>query len=204
MSQSHNQNDKILGMIVAGGSSVRMRGHDKFLLTLGNKRIIDHVIERFSPQVDRLILNINGNMDRVSDLPLEVVPDSKFDKGGEPLGPLGGIYTALKYAREHGFASVVTTSCDTPFLPDDFVSRLFDETENDIIIAKSTHQIHPVHGLWNISLMEELEERLDRGALKTMDWINSHTASEVSWNDGGHPFFNINSQTDLIEAEKVL
>ena len=203
MSQSDNRNNKTLGLIIAGGSSARMSGHDKFLLTLGNKRIIDHVIERFSPQVDHLILNINGNIDRVCDLPLEVVPDSKFDKGGKPLGPLCGIYTALKYAKEQGFSSVVTTSCDTPFLPDDFVSRLFEKAENDMVIAKGAHQIHPVHGLWNISLMEKLEERLDRGSLKMMDWINTNFASEVSWNDERDPFFNINSQTDLIAAEKM-
>lgn len=182
----------VLGVILAGGRSSRMGGNDKFLLDLRGKKILDHIIERFEPQVARLILNAN----RPIDTSLEVVPDIV-----SAHGPLGGLYSAFTFAKENGYSQIVTVPCDTPFIPDDFVSKLLEQSENPITVAKSQERIHPVLALWQISLLDDLKETIDNNQLKMMTWISRYVVTEVSWDSEPDPFFNINTAEDLAKAE---
>ena len=54
-----SEKNNVVGVILAGGRSQRMGGGHKSLLSLGGDTLLEHVIKRTSPQVDRLILNIN-------------------------------------------------------------------------------------------------------------------------------------------------
>ena len=51
----------ILGLILAGGQSQRMGGGDKCLRDLGGQPIIAHAINRFQEQVERMVINANGD-----------------------------------------------------------------------------------------------------------------------------------------------
>ncbi|HAB38095.1 MAG TPA: molybdenum cofactor guanylyltransferase MobA, partial [Rhodobacteraceae bacterium] len=48
-----------VGVILAGGLASRMGGGDKGLLQLGNKTLLEHVVERLAPQVTNIVLNAN-------------------------------------------------------------------------------------------------------------------------------------------------
>lgn len=193
MTNDATHNVPVLGVILAGGRSSRMGGNDKFLLDLGGKKILDHIIERLEPQVDRLILNANREVDTI----LEVVPDLV-----NSYGPLGGLYSALNYARENGFSQIITVPCDTPFIPYDFASRLLENRQTPIAVAKSAGRLHPVLALWHISLLGELKKTIENNQLKMMDWISSRSVTEVCWDTLPDPFFNINTADDLATAEK--
>ena len=56
-------NDGILGVVLAGGFATRMGGSDKGLLRLRQKTILDEVLERLHPQVDDVVLNVNGDVE---------------------------------------------------------------------------------------------------------------------------------------------
>ena len=49
------------GLILAGGLGRRMGGGDKPLLPVGGMPMLARVIERLRPQVERLVLNANGD-----------------------------------------------------------------------------------------------------------------------------------------------
>ena len=55
-------------MILAGGQGRRMGGVNKGLKLLRGKPLIAWVIERFSPQVDELLINANQDFDRYAQL----------------------------------------------------------------------------------------------------------------------------------------
>ena len=186
---------RLLGVILAGGSSRRMGGQDKFLLPLAGKSILDHIIERLRPQVDELILNANSEHILTD---IKVIPDLY-----EPVGPMAGLYTALSYAKDNGFEKVVTVASDTPFIPDDFSKRLLEKAQNKIVVAKSNDRIHPVLALWDVSLLDELTEALNDDQRKMMSWISRFEVAEVCWNNSPDPFFNINTPEDLKEAENL-
>ena len=118
--------DGILGVVLAGGLATRMGGSDKGLLRLGQKTILDEVLERLHPQVDDVVLNVNGDVERFGSFGLPCITDSLTGY----LGPLAGVLAALEYAREHQFNWVASVAADTPFFPTDFVARAMESAGN--------------------------------------------------------------------------
>ena len=65
--------------------------------------------------------------------------------------------------------------------------------------------MHPVIGLWSLSLYISLKEAIiNKGIRKVDEWTASHRLVEVEWSDEPFdPFFNINRPEDLVLAEKM-
>src|SRR5262249_58142040 len=78
--------EPVTGVLLAGGLSRRMGGGDKGLLSLAGKAMLGHVIDRLAPQVDKLIINANGDPDRFRPFGLPVVADTVAGF----VGPLAG------------------------------------------------------------------------------------------------------------------
>jgi molybdopterin-guanine dinucleotide biosynthesis protein A len=102
---------------------------------------------------------------------------------------------------------------NTPFLPTDLVRRFRAESGEHgekLLVARSEAGLHPVFGLWPVSLAAELEAALERGERKAQDWVRAHKAREVFFpaiKIGGRnvdPFFNVNRPDDLAAAEALL
>ncbi len=53
----------ITGLVLAGGLARRMGGIDKGLVDLGGKPMIEHVLAALRPQVGRLLINANRNLE---------------------------------------------------------------------------------------------------------------------------------------------
>ncbi len=197
----------IVGVLLAGGGSRRMGGGDKCLKLLGGRPILDHVIERAGGQVDRLVLNANGDPSRFAQYGLPVAPDVL--PGGQ--GPLAGVLTGMLWARQHAPDALwlATFPTDAPFLPTDLVSRMIDTLCDDgtrLACAASDDRTHPVVGLWPIALAEELADALEREGLRKIDiWTARYPLSHVIWpTDPIDPFLNVNRPEDLARAEHAL
>src|SRR5262245_6601492 len=87
----------IVGVILAGGRAQRMGGGDKALREIAGKSILTRVIERLRPQVDALVLNVNGDPARFASFGLPVVADSVPNFAG----PLAGVLAGLEWAAAH-------------------------------------------------------------------------------------------------------
>ena len=111
-----------LGVLLAGGLARRMGGGDKCLLKLKNHSLLERCIERASPQVEQLILNANGKVDRFQKFGLPCVPDTVADFAG----PLAGVLTAMEWSKENAPQCewVVSFATDTPFFPKNMASAL--------------------------------------------------------------------------------
>ena len=114
-----------VGVILAGGQARRMGGGDKGRLLLEKKSLFQHVINRLAPQVDRIVLNANGNPDRFKDLALPVITDNF----GDHAGPLAGVLAGLDWAHQQGADHIVTVAADTPFFPKGLVDALFHASQ---------------------------------------------------------------------------
>ena len=75
----------ICGLVLAGGQGRRMGGVDKGLQLLQGRPLMQHVIERLRPQVDRVLINANQNLERYAEFGCPVVPD----RVGGFAGPSG-------------------------------------------------------------------------------------------------------------------
>jgi molybdopterin-guanine dinucleotide biosynthesis protein A len=186
--------DQPFGLILAGGRARRMGGGDKVLLPLGGRCLLDHVLERFAPQVTRLALSANGDPSRFARFDLPVLPDLQPD-----LGPLSGIHAGLVWAQSLGASGLVTVSGDTPFLPRDLVSRLLDG--GPVAYASDDLGAHPTCALWHVRLIPDVTCALEDKRLKVRDFLTDTGAKAVRF-PGADSFFNINTPDDLIEAER--
>ena len=195
-----------LGVILAGGQATRMGGGDKGLLHAGDKRLIDHVIDRLSPQVAGLALNANGDPTRFADLNLPVIPDSIDGFAG----PLAGVLAGLDWAATQGADTIVTAAADTPFFPCDLVPRLQLATEgmdHPLALAATPDQKrgqarHPTFGLWPVALRNDLRAALNDGLRKVVLWTDQHDGRTALFPDEA-AFFNVNTPDDLDTAKDM-
>ena len=136
---------RLLGAILAGGRARRF-GSDKALARLGEATLMQRALDSLRPYCAVLVV---VGRDKA---PVPTAPD--LPRAG--LGPLGGIAGALACARDGGFDAVLTTACDTPFLPEDLVAALLCEGSGHAAEA-------PTVGLWPVRLLDPLLDHLARG-----------------------------------------
>ena len=199
----------IAGLLLAGGRSRRMGrlgGGDKCLMTLAGRTVLARVVERAAPQVERLVLNANGDAGRFGPIGLPVVPDGV----GPGFGPLAGVLAGLDWAAEHmpEASHVASFATDTPFFPHDLVQRLATEAGRgaELVCARSGGRIQPVFGLWPVGLREDLRRALvEEGVRKVDRWMARYRLAEVDFSVlPFDPFFNLNEPSDLTVAEELL
>ena len=188
-----------LGVILAGGRATRMGGGDKGLLPLGSGTILSSVIGRFSPQVDLIALNANGNAARFDSFGLPVIADTVDGFAG----PLAGVLAGLDWASGLGAEQIVTAAADTPYLPCDLVPQLLlAASDSGLALAASPSGRHPTFGLWPVALRDDLRAALARGLRKVVLWTDAHSAGLARFPDD-RAFFNVNTPEDLAEAEAM-
>ena len=191
------------GFILAGGLSSRM-GQPKALTMLAGRTLLAHVAARLAPQTSRLSLSWNGAPPPEGLHGLVPIPDTIPGHAG----PLAGILTAI--SETAGRAShVATVPIDAPFFPLDLVAKLSValESPDDIAIAFSSETMHPVFGLWPVSVADDLEHFLRTDPKRRVRaFIERHRMRAVSFEPTGtfDPFFNINTPEDLVRAEQML
>ena len=200
--------EEISGVVLSGGKSRRMDGNDKAFLRLGNKTLLERAIENLDKQVDCLAVNTNSNDMNYHAYGFPVLKDILSGY----LGPLAGVLTSLSWAEKNGYLYVVTIAVDTPFFPRNFVEKMkkkMDRSKAKIILARSlsgrdgTSVIHPVFGLWSVSLKADLNKSLEKGTRKVLDWVLCHPVEYVTFGEEGiDPFFNINRNEDLENLNK--
>lgn len=196
-----------LGVLLAGGLARRMGGGDKPMKTIAGRTILERVIERLKPQCDQIILNANGDASRFASFGLPVVADTIEGFAG----PLAGVLTALDWTAAHrpDVEWVLSTATDCPFLPHDLVARLQHARISEgaqLAVAASGDQVHPVIGLWNVALREDLLHALVVEDMRKIDrWTARYKLATVTWPDKPiDPFFNANTIEDLAEAERLV
>lgn len=191
------------GVILAGGQARRMGGGDKGLLTLVGRTLLDHVIDRFEPQVEALALNANGDSSRFSDYKLPILADSVEGF----VGPLAGVLAGLDWAATKGASHIVTAAADTPFFPADLVPQLTLAAEaqgKPIALARTEYGRHPTFGLWPVDLRDDLRQALQDGVRKVVAWTDVHGTAMADFPTVGFdPFFNVNTPEDLEEATRL-
>jgi molybdopterin-guanine dinucleotide biosynthesis protein A len=182
---------KVTGIVLAGGQGRRMGGVDKGLKLLRGKPMVEHVLGRLRPQVAEIVINANQNVEAYRAFGHPVVSD---DISGF-AGPLAGLHAGLKAAAH---PLVVTVPCDSPFLPEDLVSRLCASLmDNDLAVAKTGEQPHPVFCVLKKSLFQDLDAFLRGGGRKIDAWYGKLRHVEVLFDDEADAFRNINTLEEL-------
>jgi len=195
----------ILGAILAGGQSKRM-GKDKLFLELNNKKLIEHTIDKVKKYLKKIIIITNQDNEFFSKNNLTTVKDCIEGQ----LGPLVGILTAMKWAKENlsKCSWIATFPCDTPFFPESIIKSFIEESkkkESLILCASSHGRKHNIFGLWSLDLYDKLENDLiNKKIRKVQDWTEKNKIKNLEFKFIDYdPFFNINTEEDLAFAKKL-
>ena len=198
--------DNILGAILAGGQSKRM-GKDKLFLELNNKKLIEHTIDKVKKYLKEVIIVTNQDNEFFSKNNLIAVKDCIQGQ----LGPLVGILTAMKWAKENlkNCSWIATFPCDTPFFPESIIENFIQESkkrESLILCASSHGRRHNIFGLWSLDLYDKLRDDLINVKVrKVQDWTKKNKIKNLEFKFKDYdPFFNINTLEDLKFAKKLI
>ncbi len=190
--------EKITGVILAGGRGRRMGSVDKGLQLFKGRKLIEWVIQRLQPQVAEILINSNQNQERYAQFGYRVISDLVPDFAG----PLAGFHSALSTATTD---LVLTVPCDSPFLPEDLADRLIPALRApsvDIAVAHTGARAHPVFCLLRRSLLPHLSRYLEQGGRKIDAWYADLNVVEVAFDDQPDAFANFNTLEELNAAEK--
>ena len=197
--------DNILGAILAGGQSKRM-GKDKLFLEFNNKKLIEHTIDKVKKYLKKIIIITNQDNEFFSKNNLTTVQDCIEGQ----LGPLVGILTAMKWAKENlnKCSWIATFPCDTPFFPESIIKSFIEESEKkeSLILRASSHgRKHNIFGLWSLDLYDKLKDDLiNKKVRKVQDWTEKNKIKNLEFTFKDYdPFFNINTEEDLEFAKKL-
>ena len=195
-------NKSIAGLLLAGGRSSRM-GQNKSFIKFFGKSMLEIVLERACLQVENIAINSNERIDDFFSKKYELLEDCIQGR----LGPLVGILTGLKWATslKKKIKFLVIFPVDSPFIPTNFVKTL-DSNASDFEIIMSRYQtrIHPVCSMWNVSLMNQLEEDIRHGTRKIEDFSRKCKTKVVNFKQIGYdPFFNVNREEDYLLAKQI-
>tara|TARA_B100000586_G_C19927207_1_gene349802 strand:+ start:85 stop:705 length:621 start_codon:yes stop_codon:yes gene_type:complete len=197
--------NNILGVILAGGQSRRM-GRDKSLIKLNGKTLIEHTIIKVKKFLPNLIIISNENKNEIMKYGIDLVNDCL----GENQGPLIGIMTAMKYIKDNkkNFDWIATFPCDTPFFPELLIKKFIDNSKSKkslLYFASSNGQRHNVFGLWSLKLYDKLHNDIvNKNSRKVEDWAEQNDVQRIEFSfEKDDPFFNINTEEDLIKAKEL-
>ena len=193
----HISSDQITAVILAGGEGSRMGGIDKGLVELDDKPLIEHVIARIEPQVSRLIISANRNIDHYQSYGYPLVSDQLRNRG-----PLAGILSALQQCQSEW---LLTVPCDTPYIPSDLVSRMRDamhQTPALLYTADDGQQLQPLFSMIHRSLTTSLLDYLASDNRKAALWLTQQTTIHVDFSDQAAAFVNINTAEMLMQCSK--
>jgi molybdenum cofactor guanylyltransferase len=192
----------IMGVILAGGRSTRMKGLNKALVSLAGTTLLSRVIDRLLPQVQGVVVNANIPLPGIT---CPVISDCQPDFPG----PLTGIVTAFHWLQQQhaDFDALVVAPCDGPFLPLDLVARLqwaLVDQNAQVACSRYGGRAQPTFSLWRRDTAVAAASSLERqGGLKAL--MAGLDAVFVDWPEAAvDPFYNINTPSDLAEAEKIL
>ena len=194
---------KITGVILAGGANSRFGGKIKSKMSVAGKPIISWILEAMEGLFEEILIVTNTPEEYKDYSSCRLVPD-QFIK----VGPLGGIHAALKAAS---FEVIFVFAGDMPLLNKDLIIRQIEYYKNnmcDVLVPIIGTNIEPLHAIYNATITKVLEKQLldetDYSVRKLFKSLNVSYLEFEDNEDVRNSFFNVNSQSDLLLAEKIL
>ena len=135
--------------ILCGGKSRRF-GADKSLHTIDGKQLYRHVYDALSPLTDDIFVQCGSKDARLYGV--ERNNDDYLD-----LGPISGIYSALKHGRHQRVAMV---ACDMPNISAKLIAHLYSHEADIVVPVWRSGYTEPLCALYDKRLIPLLEYQI--------------------------------------------
>ena len=189
---------EVTGLILAGGQGSRLGGVDKGLQVFEGQPLVHRALQRLAPQVGRLMISANRNLDIYQDMGVPAWADEPSNSGYQ--GPLAGFLAGLAHCET---PYLVTVPCDSPRMPLDLVQRLWQALQDDaadVAVAATQRsgetKLEPVFCLMKRELQSSLQSYMQSGQRKIERWTAEQRRAEVVFADTA-AFANVNTPDEL-------
>lgn len=179
-------------------------GVNKALVLFKGQPLITRVINRLASNADEVLITSNEPQS-LSFLAFPIYPD--LIPG---MGALGGLYTALHYAR---YPSVMIVATDMPFASPVLFQKQLEILQNegmDLVVPVTNEGYEPFHAVFRReTCLEAVKSALDDGQRRMISWfpkvkVRTMSIEEVHKNGvSQQAFLNVNTQDDLHQAEML-
>lgn len=193
-----SEQNKITGVVLAGGLARRMNKQDKGLVIYNNKPMIAYAIDAISQVAETVFINANRNKSDYESFGYQVIADQTdtFD------GPLAGVLSAIEATSTE---ILLVMPCDSPLIKAEHLQKLVTtliDSKADISVAYDGERIHPVFLVLKTSLQASLNNYLMEGNRKIDRWLNQHSLVKVDFSQQADVFLNINTLSELDMLER--
>lgn len=154
----------IAGVVLAGGKNSRYQGFDKSFLKKGKSTFIEHTLCVFRELFKEIVI-ITNQPSAYNTFAEAVITEDLIKE----IGPLGGIYTALKTAT---LPAIFVVSCDMPYLHGSMINHLTKEYElsqPDIVMPRINGDIEPLHAIYSKNILPFIESNIDKSKFAIRD-----------------------------------
>jgi len=185
-------------IILSGGKNSRM-GRNKAFLELGQKRIIDGVVEKLTGYFQEIVVVTN---DPSAYQYLGVKVTSDIIPG---LGPLSGMHAGLKVSGQY---YNLILACDMPFISAELGRYLVAEADGfDVAVPQVGKYLQPLFAVYAQSCLPLIEDCLHRGISKIITFYPQVKINYVGQErlrtkapDLERVFLNVNTPQELERA----
>lgn len=188
----------VTGVILAGGQGRRLHGADKGLLEFAGKPLVEHILLKLAPQVDRVMINANRNPARYARYGVPVVEDETTGH----CGPLAGMVSALRRATTD---CILTAPCDSPRLPRHYARRMLAALmrgKTGLCVAHDGVRLQPVYVLLQRRYAHDLHDYLAGGGRAVHGWLKRHPFASVDFSDQPEAFINLNTPEEYARLKQ--
>ncbi len=184
-------NGPSIAVVLAGGEGRRMGG-SKPTRRLGGTTLIGRALELARSYAVHVAVAVREESQAPGVAARLLLDDPAIE------GPLAGLASALRFAREMGADHLLTLPCDTPRLPADFAARLSSARPATAVVARSGGRLHPVCALWSLRVLDALPAYLASGRRSLRGLAETVGMTVVDWPlTASDPFANANTPEEL-------
>jgi len=194
------QTAPVYGLILAGGSSSRMRS-DKAALLYQGKTQLDRAFELASRHASRVFVSVRANqVDEFHRAQRPLIVDS----ASQLAGPLVGIRSAL---AAHPKAAWLVIACDLPFLSDTALDQLLEQRDPAVLATayRSAHDglPEPLCAIWEPAAASAIDAYAAAGGRCPRKFLIHHPVCLVEPTDR-RALDNINTPDEYAAAQRRL
>lgn len=185
--------EKLYGLVLSGGKSSRM-GTDKGLMNLNGKPLIQYAIDFLKQFTDTILISTNNKA--YDQFGYRLIHDQVQD-----IGPMGGIYSALKLSKPNHFFIV---ACDMTKFSFEIAAELIAlKHKYDVVVPRLPgNRIEPLFGIYSKKIVHTIEQQIDKRNYKLTDLLGMTKTyyvdiSEKQLIQQPFLFHNMNTPDDL-------
>lgn len=180
------------GCILAGGKNSRMNFRIKALLQYEEETFLERSLRALGG-LEKFIVTNTPEVFQKTTLPM--YPD--FIKG---IGPMGGIYTALKMSR---YERCMIVGCDMPLITERVIEEITSHEGYDVVVPRINGMVEMLCALYSKDCIPVIEELIQKKRYKVSLILEGLRVKYIDIDEENSDYFrNINSPEDYNRLSK--